>query len=534
MEVFDGGGGAGGANNWRSQIREEIRESRISVLSEVLMQVLSPDEPETLTDLLSVAVRLESMIFVVAVNEVDYNYKLYKRMDHLEDILSDNHFEDISSDDHFEDISSDDHFEDIPSDDQMFGPSTATLLRGIFSDRQSQSIQVQSNLQRVLSSGNTKATVPIGNEEKPCCDDNDRISVLHESILHYIMSFMPAQDVVHTSMLFRRSHPLWTSAPCLDIDIDHFDMDRVKFNKFAKGLFEGLFEWRGDANTLDTLHLHSFAIDAAKYWINDAINVHKVKSIDFTENTRWEAFYLDPKAIDFRSLYLRSMKLTNVIIVTSVFDELSRECPSLENLQLANSTLCCPEISSSSLETLEISSSSLKTLEIINCLVLNHLLIRTRKLVSLCFKDTRCRCTPKYIVRTTSAVILCDLSNAKSIELQAPVRHVAFDRMASRRLMFISLTSLILGEWCLSNKCAPLACFLKHSPMLENLDLKLKFDCEEQKQPLRTAEGISFQAERLKKITIHCAEKEDRLPVLKAILLANARSVKHINVKTYS
>ncbi|VAI78737.1 unnamed protein product [Triticum turgidum subsp. durum] len=522
--VFDGGGGAGGANNWRSQIREEFRKSRISELSEALMQALSPDEPETLTDLLNVAVRLERMIFIVAVSEVDYNYKLYTRLDHLEDdhfedISSDNHFEDISSDDHFEDISSDDHFEEISSDYQMLEPSTATLLRGIFSDPQNQSIQVQSNLQRMLSGDNTKATAPIGNEEKPCCDDNDRISVLHESILHCIMSFMPAQDVVRTSMLFRRSPPLWTSAPCLDIDIDHFDTDRVKFNKFAKSLFER----RGNANTLDKLRLHSFAIDAAKYWIGDAIRLHEVKSIDFTENTRWEAFYLDPKAINFSSKYLRTVKLTNVIIVASVFDQLSRECTSLENLQLADSTLYCPEIS----------SSSLKTLEIINCLVLNHLLIRTGKLVSLCFKDTRCRCTPKYIVRTTSAVILCDLSNAKSIELPTPVRHVAFDRMTPRCSMFISLTSLILGEWCLSNKFAPLACFLEHSPMLENLDLKLKFDCEEQKQPLQMAEGISFQAKSLKKVTIHCAEEEDRLPVLKAILLANARCVKHIDVKTY-
>ncbi|KAE8773892.1 F-box protein [Hordeum vulgare] len=65
-----------------------------------------------------------------------------------------------------------------------------------------------------------------------------------------------------TSMLSRTRHPLWTSAPCLDMDIDHFDMDRSKFNKFA----ESLFERRGIANaTLDTLRLHSFAIYAANY-----------------------------------------------------------------------------------------------------------------------------------------------------------------------------------------------------------------------------------------------------------------------------
>ena len=106
-------------------------------------------------------------------SQVDYKYKLYTRLDHLkndhfEDISSDNHFEDISLDDHFEDISSDDHFEEISSDYQMLEPSTATLLRGIFSDPQSQSIQVQSNLQRVLSGGNTKATgMPL--HDFSCC-----------------------------------------------------------------------------------------------------------------------------------------------------------------------------------------------------------------------------------------------------------------------------------------------------------------------------------------------------------------------------
>ncbi|KAM3192804.1 hypothetical protein ACQJBY_069793 [Aegilops geniculata] len=96
---------------------------------------------------------------------------------------------------------------------------------------------------------------PIGNEEKPCCDD--RITILHESILHHIMSFMPAQEVVRTSMISRTCCPLWTSAPCLDMDMYHFDMDSLKFSKFAESLFE---QW-GIANaTLDTLCLHSFAI----------------------------------------------------------------------------------------------------------------------------------------------------------------------------------------------------------------------------------------------------------------------------------
>lgn len=127
---------------------------------------------------------------------------------------------------------------------------------------------------------------------------------------YHIMSFMPAYKVVRTSMISWTCCPLWTSAPYLDMDIYHFDMDRLKFSKFA----ESLFEQQGIANaTLDTLWLLSFAIYAANYWIDHAIRRDKVKSIEFTESTRWQAFYLDPLVIYFASSNLWSIKLINVI-----------------------------------------------------------------------------------------------------------------------------------------------------------------------------------------------------------------------------
>ena len=47
------------------------------------------------------------------------------------------------------------------------------------------------------------------------------------------------------------------------------------------------------------------------------------------------------------------------------------------------------------------------------------------------------------------------------------------------------------------------------------------------------ANGISFEAEHLKKVTIHCTEGDERVPVLKTILHVNARSLERIDVKTY-
>ncbi|KQJ95929.1 hypothetical protein BRADI_3g19800v3 [Brachypodium distachyon] len=260
----------------------------------------------------------------------------------------------------------------------------------------------------------------------------------------------------------------------------------------------------------------------ANFWIDHAIN-RKAKSIEFTEYKIWEPFYLNPGIIKFHSSYLRSLKLTNVILVTCIFHRLNHACPSLENLQLADSTLELPEIS----------SRSLKTLEIIDCSVVKHLLIRTHKLVSLRFEGSRCRCTSKSILLTPSAVTLCDLSNAESIELSASVRQVAFDGVSTGRSMFINLRSLSLGEWCLSNNLSPILCFLRHSPLLEKLNLKLKLDCEKDEQTIQTARGISFAAEHLEKVTIYCTEGDARVPVLVNILRINARSLDRIDVKTY-
>ncbi|KQJ95924.1 hypothetical protein BRADI_3g19796v3 [Brachypodium distachyon] len=99
--------------------------------------------------------------------------------------------------------------------------------------------------------------------------------------------------------------------------------------------------------------------------------------------------------------------------------------------------------------------------------------------------------------------------------------------------MFINLRSLSLGEWYLSNNLSLYVCFLRHSPLLEKLNLKLKLDCEKDEQMIQTTRGISFAAEHLEKVTIYCTEGDARVPVLVNILRANASSLDRIDVKTY-
>ncbi|XP_004980281.1 F-box/FBD/LRR-repeat protein At5g56420-like [Setaria italica] len=45
----------------------------------------------------------------------------------------------------------------------------------------------------------------------------DRLGALPDELLHHVMSFLPAHDVVSTSLLAWRWHDLWKSAPALRV-----------------------------------------------------------------------------------------------------------------------------------------------------------------------------------------------------------------------------------------------------------------------------------------------------------------------------
>ena len=50
----------------------------------------------------------------------------------------------------------------------------------------------------------------------------DRLSSLPDCLIHHIMSFMKARQVVQTCVLSTRWKHLWRSVPCLDIDQEEF------------------------------------------------------------------------------------------------------------------------------------------------------------------------------------------------------------------------------------------------------------------------------------------------------------------------
>ncbi|GJN09487.1 hypothetical protein PR202_ga27499 [Eleusine coracana subsp. coracana] len=103
----------------------------------------------------------------------------------------------------------------------------------------------------------------------------DRLSALPDSLLHHILSFLKAWEMVQTCVLSRRWRHLWASVPCIDLRVGQNDCGMIPedFPGFVRQL-----ACRRDASaSLDTIRLRSNNVDDAydeedsKLWIRAAI-----------------------------------------------------------------------------------------------------------------------------------------------------------------------------------------------------------------------------------------------------------------------
>jgi len=62
-------------------------------------------------------------------------------------------------------------------------------------------------------------------------NEDDRITSLPNSILCYILSFLPTKQVVTTSVLSKHWKPLWRSVSSLEFDSKDFNFDEIYFHR---------------------------------------------------------------------------------------------------------------------------------------------------------------------------------------------------------------------------------------------------------------------------------------------------------------
>ncbi|CAL4980096.1 unnamed protein product [Urochloa decumbens] len=207
--------------------------------------------------------------------------------------------------------------------------------------------------------------------------DPDRLSALPDCLLHTIMSFLKARQVVQTCVLATRWRHLWRSAPCLHMDLNEFitspldndssdpELDALLLNISSRNKKEN--EWedfedfaqnlmhRCNIALLDSLRLHAscvpwsyvpkFADRVAGGWLRRAMKYCAPES-------PWQR-----EGLSSDSWHLKRLYLCNVALDSRFTKHVSSVCHSLEDLELKD---CKCEIRA-------ITSDSLKNLVLNNC-----------------------------------------------------------------------------------------------------------------------------------------------------------------------
>ncbi|XP_047065476.1 uncharacterized protein LOC124673441 [Lolium rigidum] len=182
----------------------------------------------------------------------------------------------------------------------------------------------------------------------------DRLSALPDALLHHIMSFLKAWEVVPTGLLARRWRHLWASAPC--VDIRACSSGRGGAPSELRDFVNCLLLFRDVSAPVVTLRLRSsdeydeeaFDDDDADTWIIAALK-RRAQVIHVVGHRRFPA-PLD--GVSFVSCHLRVLKLAYARLDCTILRQLSSGCTSLEELDLKDCVVAGTRIESASLKTL--------------------------------------------------------------------------------------------------------------------------------------------------------------------------------------
>ncbi|GJN02866.1 hypothetical protein PR202_ga20255 [Eleusine coracana subsp. coracana] len=208
----------------------------------------------------------------------------------------------------------------------------------------------------------------------------DRLSSLPDGLLHHIMYFMKARQVVQTCVLSTRWRHLWRSVPCLDVDQTEFETGvlvaglREAWHKF-EDFSVILLGTHVSIAHLDTFRLRTcYLFGASKHacsWIRRAIK-YGAQEPGVHQRERGS----------FKPWRLRRLHLSNVDLEESFAEHLRSGCPSLEDLELKSCTCDFRAIASNSLKNLSLKCCTCKELSQITSATLESLDIQLRSSVA--------------------------------------------------------------------------------------------------------------------------------------------------------
>ncbi|KAF7005205.1 hypothetical protein CFC21_020346 [Triticum aestivum] len=360
----------------------------------------------------------------------------------------------------------------------------------------------------------------------------DRLSSLSDDLLHHVMSFLPMPEVVRTSLLSPRWRNLWCSTPFIRIDSQDF-VDKRKLENFG----DCLLLLHDCTTSLDEARISAQWVNDTKcsVWIRHAI-MHKVRLLHISGSLSLD------RTVIFPSRHLETIRLQSVMLKHGLFRPLNYDCPVLEHLELEWCGFCdCEEISSRSLKVLHISDCQLTSSLLICARNLTHLSILDTEIGGIVTRDLSCLVTAsislipkyfhhKYTVLDRHLHLLDGLSHATTLELHAPLHERTFEGALQTCPMFSNLTSLVLGDWCMTADLYPLHRILQCSDKLKELTLKLEMDeCTTCKLllPIRRASPSgSGSYPCIERIKIYCQKDHPRVDELVQALAQTACNAK--------
>ncbi|KAM0913674.1 hypothetical protein ACQ4PT_012020 [Festuca glaucescens] len=336
----------------------------------------------------------------------------------------------------------------------------------------------------------------------------DRIGALPDSILHHVLSFLPAQAAVQTCVLARRWRHIWRSTTGLRIvaleDDHHVVVEELR--KFVDHLL--ILRERTDLDSVE-IKFNEFCEEDQPYvktWVRYTL-MCKVRTLTLSVRG-CEYMYLEDLLLVSR--HLGTLDLYGVGLKAAFLD--FANCPVLENLKMTSCDICAGKISSRSMKHLSITSCRSD----LDCRVR----VSTPGLLSLKLVDFSDNCS-------SDCVLLGGISSAKHLKLLSGSRNFVFTRDLKHCPTFSNLKTLLLNEyWCEAPDLDPLACILKNSPILEKLTIQLlskgpahKVEMKVRYSSMERPSGIS---EHLNIVEVKCSVVDERiLKVLKFLSAFN-------------
>uniref|UniRef100_A0ACD5WBP4 Uncharacterized protein n=1 Tax=Avena sativa TaxID=4498 RepID=A0ACD5WBP4_AVESA len=387
-------------------------------------------------------------------------------------------------------------------------------------------------------------------------DDHDWLAGIPDDALLRVLFFMPAREVVQTSVLARSWRHRWKSMPALRIHVGHV-REESEAQNMAR-FVDNLLRLRDSSEKLE---LCEFLIRDTMYidirlWIQKASMLKpRILIIDYKEELSLQIHIMPLIFGDLSTLELKSVDLRDELL------DFSR-CPALKNLLLR---FCFIGL------TKNISSQSLEHLTIMYCTFLSdaHIRISAPSLISLVLfenygntpfldsmpslvnasvklhdceyrccqeeygilcSDNGCRKCGANVDRSRDCVLLKGLSKAKSLELVAQRGVFLFERDLMCCPTFCNLKTLLLNDWSVASDLHPLLCFLQQTPVLEKLTLQLgqtPVNWVEPEGGYNTLEQ-SFPSKKLKVAEVFYEEFDTRVEAISRILKAHGMYLQHI------